>query len=134
MSGMLLAAVGGPDVFTPQKDPGAEKILGSSATARREFSQSETLAWLTEIYDNTPAGQPKRIDVSARLISESGQEAFVSRDRAAWQQAMDRVTASAKDGTNLVPAVLAAVEAKATLGEVADALRDVFGEYSERAI
>jgi VWFA-related protein len=80
MSGLLLAAVGGPDVLTPQRDPGAEKVLGAPATTRREFSQSETLAWLSEIYDNAPAGQPKRIDVSARLIAESGQEAFVSRD------------------------------------------------------
>jgi methylmalonyl-CoA mutase, N-terminal domain len=44
------------------------------------------------------------------------------------------VTAAAKDGTNLMPPVLAAVEAKATLGEVADAMRGVFGEYRDRAI
>ena len=40
MSGLLLvAAMGGPDVLTPQRDPGAEKLLGAPATSRREFSQ-----------------------------------------------------------------------------------------------
>jgi methylmalonyl-CoA mutase N-terminal domain/subunit len=32
---------------------------------------------------------------------------------------------------NLMPRIIAAVEAYATLGEVADAMRRVFGEYSE---
>ena len=35
---------------------------------------------MSEIYDNSPPKQPKQIDVSARLIDESGREAFTSRD------------------------------------------------------
>ena len=38
----------------------------------------------------------------------------------------------ARTGGNLVPPVLDAVEAQATLCEIADALRSVFGEYEER--
>lgn len=57
-----------------------------------------------------------------------------SRDLTTWTRAMADVTAAATSGTNLMPPVLAAVEARATLGEVADALRAVFGEYSDRAI
>jgi methylmalonyl-CoA mutase N-terminal domain/subunit len=57
-----------------------------------------------------------------------------SRDRAAWQTAIDNVGRAAADGTNLVPAVLAAVEARATLGEVADSLRAVFGEYRDHSV
>jgi methylmalonyl-CoA mutase N-terminal domain/subunit len=34
-------------------------------------------------------------------------------------------------GENLVPPIVAAVEARATLGEIADALRRVFGEYTD---
>ena len=56
-----------------------------------------------------------------------------SRDRAAWQQALDAVEHAARDGTNLVPQIIAAVEARATLGEIADALRRVFGEHREIA-
>jgi methylmalonyl-CoA mutase N-terminal domain/subunit len=57
-----------------------------------------------------------------------------SRDRQAWQGALDAITTAAGSGSNLVPAVLAAVEARATLGEIADTLRAAFGEYRDRAL
>ena len=38
---------------------------------------------------------------------------------------------AARGGTNLVPPIIAAVEARATLGEIADALRRVFGEHRD---
>ena len=40
---------------------------------------------------------------------------------------------AARDGGNLVPPIIAAVEAHATVGEIADAMRAVFGEYQETA-
>jgi methylmalonyl-CoA mutase N-terminal domain/subunit len=54
-----------------------------------------------------------------------------SRDRATWQQAIDQVTVSARDGQNLMPAIIGAVEARATLGEISDAMRAVFGAHQE---
>lgn len=81
--GLLVSALSGTpsaEVLTPQRDPAAEKLLGAPPTSRRAFSQGETLAWMTEIYDNSPPRQPKRIDVAARLIDEAGRDAFASRD------------------------------------------------------
>ena len=82
MSGLLLAVRGNSaaEVLTPQRDAGAEKLLGAPATSRRSFSQAEELAWMAEVYDNSAPKSPKQIDVSARLIDESGREAFASRD------------------------------------------------------
>ena len=37
----------------------------------------------------------------------------------------------ARGTTNLMPAIMEAVKAYATLGEIARAMRDVFGEYKE---
>ena len=54
-----------------------------------------------------------------------------TRDRGAWQAALSAVERAARDGSNLVPPIVAAVETRATLGEIADALRRVFGEYHE---
>jgi methylmalonyl-CoA mutase N-terminal domain/subunit len=51
------------------------------------------------------------------------------RSELEWREALARVGQAAQDGSNLVPPIIAAVEARATLGEVADALRLVFGEY-----
>jgi methylmalonyl-CoA mutase N-terminal domain/subunit len=54
-----------------------------------------------------------------------------SRSAEAWRTAIAKVVEAAKDGSNLVPSIVAAVEAQATVGEIADAMRAVFGEYRE---
>jgi methylmalonyl-CoA mutase, N-terminal domain len=56
-----------------------------------------------------------------------------SRDPLAWRQSLDAVTSAARDGSNLVPPIIAAVEAKATVGEISDTMRSVFGEYRDAA-
>jgi methylmalonyl-CoA mutase N-terminal domain/subunit len=60
------------------------------------------------------------------------QSVRASRDAAAWRASIDAVEAAARSGANLMPPVLAAVEARATLGEIADAMRRVFGEHRDR--
>jgi methylmalonyl-CoA mutase N-terminal domain/subunit len=52
------------------------------------------------------------------------------RDNKRTQPAIAEIERSANDGTNLMPYILNAVENFATLGEIADAMRRVFGEYS----
>jgi methylmalonyl-CoA mutase N-terminal domain/subunit len=52
------------------------------------------------------------------------------RSQQEWREAVACVEQSAQDGSNLVPSIIAAVERRATLGEIADALRRVFGEYT----
>ncbi|MGE0041699.1 MAG: methylmalonyl-CoA mutase [Vicinamibacterales bacterium] len=56
-----------------------------------------------------------------------------ARDQAGWRSALDAVAAAARGSDNLVPPIVAAVEAKATVGEIADTLRDAFGEFKEVA-
>ena len=51
------------------------------------------------------------------------------RNQAAAQAALDRVGQLARDGGNLMPAIIDAVRAYVTLGEISDALRNEFGEY-----
>ena len=51
------------------------------------------------------------------------------RNQAAAQAALDRVGQVARDGDNLMPAIIDAVRAYVTLGEISDALRNEFGEY-----
>jgi methylmalonyl-CoA mutase N-terminal domain/subunit len=53
------------------------------------------------------------------------------RDAQACLEALAAVERTARDGDNLMPPVIAAVEAHATLGEISDALRRVFGEHRE---
>jgi methylmalonyl-CoA mutase N-terminal domain/subunit len=54
-----------------------------------------------------------------------------SRDASACSRSLVAVTDAARSGSNLVPPIIGAVEARATVGEIADAMRSVFGEYQE---
>jgi methylmalonyl-CoA mutase N-terminal domain/subunit len=84
--------------------------------------------------------QPSNIDVLKidpeieRRQAERVRAVRAARDQAAWRAARDHVADVARGTGNLVPAIIAAVEARATVGEVADTLRDVFGEYRESAL
>jgi len=56
------------------------------------------------------------------------------RDSAKTQAAIAELARRAATTENLLPAILAAVEAYATVGEISDALRRVFGEYQEAVV
>jgi methylmalonyl-CoA mutase N-terminal domain/subunit len=56
-----------------------------------------------------------------------------TRDNERVRRAIDRLRVGASTNENLMPAILEAVRAYATLGEMCDALRDVWGEYEEAA-
>jgi methylmalonyl-CoA mutase, N-terminal domain len=56
------------------------------------------------------------------------------RDAAKWKAALDAVATAARGRDNLVPPIITAVEAWATVGEIADTLRSQFGEYKEVAL
>jgi methylmalonyl-CoA mutase, N-terminal domain len=56
------------------------------------------------------------------------------RDSALAKSALAELQRRAATSENLLPAILAAVEAYATVGEISDALRRVFGEYQESVV
>ena len=56
------------------------------------------------------------------------------RDSKAAKDAIDRLQQAASGDDNTMPAIVSAVEAHCTLGEVAHALSDVFGRYVETPI
>jgi len=72
-------------------------------------------------------------------VVEADQQARVAalraaRDAAATRRALDGVGRAARGDENLVPPIIGAVEARATVGEIADALREVFGEYRDEGV
>jgi methylmalonyl-CoA mutase len=56
-------------------------------------------------------------------------EIKASRDQAAVEKALADLTAAAKNGGNLLEAALPAVRARATVGEISDAMEAVFGRF-----
>jgi methylmalonyl-CoA mutase N-terminal domain/subunit len=73
-----------------------------------------------------PALEPKQIERLRALRAK--------RDAGPWQAALAAVEDAARSGTNVMPRILAAVEASATVGEISDAMRRVFGEYKEAVV
>jgi methylmalonyl-CoA mutase N-terminal domain/subunit len=57
-----------------------------------------------------------------------------ARDAATWRASLDAIRDAARGDANLVPLVIAAVQSSATVGEISDTLRDVFGEHREAVI
>ena len=80
----------------------------------------------------TPGIAVFRVDPAVeRQQIERLQAVRASRSEAEWRAALAEVERAARDSRNLVPPIIAAVEKRATLGEIADTLRGVFGEFQD---
>ena len=64
------------------------------------------------------------IDARLRAVRDS-------RDAALVERTLADVAAAARGTDNLMPPILAAVKAYATVGEICRVLADVFGEYEQ---
>jgi methylmalonyl-CoA mutase, N-terminal domain len=73
-----------------------------------------------------PALEPKQVERVRALRAK--------RDAGAWKAALTNVEQAARLGENLMPIIIAAVETYATVGEISDAMRKVFGEYREAVV
>ncbi len=70
-----------------------------------------------------PEGERRQVERLHRVRAE--------RDGAAWMAAMDRLEAAAREEVNLMPALIDAVRVYATVGEISDRLRAVWGVHRE---
>jgi methylmalonyl-CoA mutase N-terminal domain/subunit len=80
---------------------------------------------LETLYIDESTGE-KQLENVARLRK--------SRDAGRVRAALDELRAAARTARNVMPPILDAVRAYATVGEMCDALRDVWGEYEETAV
>jgi methylmalonyl-CoA mutase N-terminal domain/subunit len=98
-------------------------------------SADEIVVGVNRFTDGTSVSPPlQRIDPD----EERRQVAAVrlvraERDAAAWQRAMSGLSKAAGGSDNLMPPLIEAARAGATLGEMSDVLRGVWGEYRESA-
>ena len=109
-------------------DSGESVVVGVNRFAEEETAASGSGA------SRTATMQTQRIDedVERRQI-ERVRAVRVRRSADAARSALDAVSQAARDGSNLVPRIIAAVEVDATVREIAEAMRAVFREYSEPA-
>jgi methylmalonyl-CoA mutase N-terminal domain/subunit len=83
------------------------------------------------ISDETHSLHTFRVDDSIREVqSEQLKNLKQHRDNAKVKTCLENISRVAKDSTNIMPAVIEAVECYCTLGEIADTLRKEFGEHA----
>jgi methylmalonyl-CoA mutase N-terminal domain/subunit len=85
--------------------------------------------------DNEPPTPTQHMDESLERRQVERLHALrLRRDSARWSASLSALRDRARDGSNLMPAILDAVESLATVGEIAGTLREVFGEYREAVV
>jgi methylmalonyl-CoA mutase N-terminal domain/subunit len=82
--------------------------------------------------EDTPSIPILRVDAELEQQQvERIRDVRARRDHHAAEQALNRIEQAARGDDNLMPHIIYAVEQYATLGEISDRLRTVFGEYSQ---
>ncbi len=99
-----------------QVDGGERVVVGVNRFATDDRTDIEVLRI-------DPAFEARQVQRVAALRA--------SRSDADWTRAIEAVVGAARAQANLVPPIIHAVEARATVGEISDALRSVFGEHRE---
>jgi methylmalonyl-CoA mutase N-terminal domain/subunit len=114
-----------------------QEIEDAAYQHQRAVDAGETLVVGVNRFTGSPASEdspPRNADETAeREQIERLRALRARRDPVRWQEALDRVTEHARSSGNLMPAILEAVESCATVGEIAQSMRKVFGEYQQTA-
>lgn len=100
--------------YQKKVDSGEQTVVGVNRFVGEDMSAPSTQT----IDDNATQKQLSRL---AKTRSR--------RDDTAVQAALSQLKSAAKGNANLMPVIISAVQKYATLGEIADTLRSVFGEY-----
>ena len=110
------------------------QIQDAAYRVQREIEAADRIVVGVNRFTDDEAVRPplQRIDPALEREQVARLQALrASRDELAWATALDRLEAVARGSENVVPAMIEAVKAKATLGEISDRLRDVWGEHRE---
>jgi methylmalonyl-CoA mutase N-terminal domain/subunit len=110
-----------------------EEIARSSYQYQKDIESKEKI--IVGVNDYLMEGEKTepvfKIDESIRLVqAEKLKKLRAERDNDATRQNIIDIQTSAKEDRNIMPYVIKAVESKATLGEIADSLREIYGEHN----
>jgi len=107
-------------VFQKEIENGARTIVGVN---RFRMEENHVGYNKSPVFRINPANERSQV--------ESLRKMKATRDDAKWRRSLDHLEAAACGAENLMPRILAAAEAYATVGEISDTLRRVFGEYRD---
>ncbi|MFI5264251.1 MAG: methylmalonyl-CoA mutase family protein, partial [Candidatus Kapaibacterium sp.] len=109
-----------------------EEIARSAYEFQKKVETKEEIVVGVNQFTESENEEPITLKIDPNLESDQ-----IARVRAIRQMrenrktttALSEVERAAKEGSNLMPHILTAIESHATLGEISDVMRKVFGEY-----
>jgi methylmalonyl-CoA mutase N-terminal domain/subunit len=109
------------------------EIRESAYRFQRKLESGDTIVVGVNVFEEetAPEIEPFSVDASVEKEQVSKLQALRARRSAeSVEAALDEIEQTARHDRNLMPPILKAVEVYATLGEISDRLRRVFGEHS----
>jgi methylmalonyl-CoA mutase len=115
-------------------ETGMPKLRIEESAARKQARIDQGLDVIVGVnkykIEEKPLGDVREVTDSVRVEQvERLKELKAKRDTAAVQKALDHITSCAQSDGNLLEASIAAIRARATVGEVSDAMEKVFGRF-----
>jgi len=111
-----------------------QEIANSAYRYQREIEDKERIIVGVNdfVVEEQPEVEPLRVsEASYRAQLERLRKVRKTRDAKKHERALDRLRKACEGDENTMPFILDAVRAQATLGEICDVMREVFGVYEE---
>jgi methylmalonyl-CoA mutase, N-terminal domain len=112
------------------------EIADSAFEYQQKVEKGEKKVVGVNVHPDSVTGDVDILRVSHEVEVEQNRllaERRAARDDGAVRSALAAMVDAARGSENMIPAMLDAVRAEATLGEICDALREEWGEYREPA-
>jgi methylmalonyl-CoA mutase N-terminal domain/subunit len=109
-----------------------KEIQDSAYRFQKEIESDERIYVGINKYtmEEPPPTNLLRVDPRQQEIeTEKLKKLRAERDQKPWEEALDHLKEVSRTDENVMPAVIEAVKAKATIGEVCDVWRNIWGEY-----
>jgi len=114
-----------------------DEIARSAYRVQKEIESDERIVVGVNKYESTNADIPQILKVDPTLEGRQVEQLTKlkqTRDNKKVQECLERLSQAAQTDENIVPPVIKAVENYATVGEISDVFRQVWGEYHESNI
>jgi methylmalonyl-CoA mutase N-terminal domain/subunit len=109
-----------------------KEIQNSAYRFQKEIESNERVYVGINKYtmEEAPPTNLLRVDMSVGEIQvQKLKKLRAERDQAKWQKALEHLRQVSQTSENVMPAVIEAVKAMATVGEICDVWRETYGEY-----
>lgn len=109
-----------------------QKISDSAYKYQKDIESKEKIIVGVNEYQSEESNKIPVFKIDARIQQAQIEKIKVlkaNRDQALALSCLAAIKDAVNSGQNMMPTVIAAVEAKCTLGEISDVLRNLFGEY-----